>query len=548
MDGFNPRAPRGARPSLCVSASTWPRFQSACPARGTTSTVSAWWNAVGVSIRVPRAGHDAPAWERPMSSARFNPRAPRGARLPQLPSPVGSMSFNPRAPRGARPGADGRSLRKNCFNPRAPRGARPLGSGLSGRSEMVSIRVPRAGHDLLRRHARRARNRFNPRAPRGARRPRAGHAVAVEVFQSACPARGTTLFFCVSGMGLQVSIRVPRAGHDTQPLGHRSWPGVSIRVPRAGHDTKIRLRRKNSMFQSACPARGTTFPPMSGPAVRWRFNPRAPRGARLGRTPVETEAEVSIRVPRAGHDHFPLEPETIDQRFNPRAPRGARPPVPGSAQLQVEVSIRVPRAGHDGLWWVGQSRPGVSIRVPRAGHDRHAGEGGRNALVSIRVPRAGHDQDLGLYDAIRAAFQSACPARGTTRQREQRGPDRRVSIRVPRAGHDRRKGCGCLRRKCFNPRAPRGARPPAIQVVDVCYVKERFSRKQLASVRQRAGRRKQGSEPINARTIARFADLPRVGCLGVVRDVCYTSRGPSGSTVGLAPWCSTRRCHSFPRK
>ena len=391
MDGFNPRAPRGARPSLCVSASTWPRFQSACPARGTTSTVSAWWNAVGVSIRVPRAGHDAPAWERPMSSARFNPRAPRGARLPQLPSPVGSMSFNPRAPRGARPGADGRSLRKNCFNPRAPRGARPLGSGLSGRSEMVSIRVPRAGHDLLRRHARRARNRFNPRAPRGARRPRAGHAVAVEVFQSACPARGTTLFFCVSGMGLQVSIRVPRAGHDTQPLGHRSWPGVSIRVPRAGHD-----------LRHATAAKGVT-----------RFNPRAPRGARR-------EAFEAINAEQSFQSACPARGTTGDRHGYRQAGR---------------VSIRVPRAGHDELEQQLKAHFLFQSACPARGTTRRSDCGARTRCfnpraprgarpsprcrvqpcggVSIRVPRAGHDS-AGRPSRPRPKFQSACPARGTT--------------------------------------------------------------------------------------------------------------------------------------
>ena len=78
---FNPRAPRGARPTPLNAVSSWSRFQSTCPARGTTSS------------------RPVPA----LYSVNFNPRAPRGARQvrPAFDSRL-ITHFNPRAPRGAR--------------------------------------------------------------------------------------------------------------------------------------------------------------------------------------------------------------------------------------------------------------------------------------------------------------------------------------------------------------------------------------------------------------------------------------------------------------
>ncbi len=78
---FNPRAPRGARLD-CYAAGLCPvlisihvpreghdysymfsrnrpsRFQSTCPARGTTDVLLASLDAKGISIHVPREGHD----------------------------------------------------------------------------------------------------------------------------------------------------------------------------------------------------------------------------------------------------------------------------------------------------------------------------------------------------------------------------------------------------------------------------------------------------------------------------------------------------------
>ena len=56
-----------------------------------------------VSIHAPRAGRDLKASVSFTRFNRFNPRAPRGARLKHLELEDAQQGFNPRAPRGARP-------------------------------------------------------------------------------------------------------------------------------------------------------------------------------------------------------------------------------------------------------------------------------------------------------------------------------------------------------------------------------------------------------------------------------------------------------------
>ena len=78
---------------------------------------------------------------------------------------------------------------------------------------------------------------FNPRAPRGARRNRCARGRSQNIFQSTCPARGTT----------------SSASFPAPPLV------ISIHVPREGHDRKLAIvGYLLELFQSTCPARGTT--------------------------------------------------------------------------------------------------------------------------------------------------------------------------------------------------------------------------------------------------------------------------------------------------
>ena len=143
-------------------------------------------------------------------------------------------------------------------------------------------------------------------------------------------------------------------------------------MPREGHDPwRHSPVTSLSLFQSTCPARGTT-PPKLGV--------------------VRTDA-ISIHVPREGHD--------LDTAF--------------SGVDQFAISIHVPREGHDQTYLADAYRcRKISIHVPREGHDN---------MVLIRdiarpnfnprAPRGARHQGHSETET-ETEFQSTCPARGTT--------------------------------------------------------------------------------------------------------------------------------------
>ena len=109
---FNPRTPRGVRPT-----SAWPLtgpsiFQSTHPARGATLPLFPRDRiARAISIHAPREGCDADIFHRPAQQGDFNPRTPRGVRrLLVLWKLKGWNHFNPRTPRGVRPFAIGQRI------------------------------------------------------------------------------------------------------------------------------------------------------------------------------------------------------------------------------------------------------------------------------------------------------------------------------------------------------------------------------------------------------------------------------------------------------
>ena len=127
----------------------------------------------------------------------FNPRAPRGARLPSKQLVFQSITFQSTCPaRGttrceSSHGANG----KVYFNPRAPRGARRKRVFCQGLGAFISIHVPREGHDRCSAWCGCRAAYFNPRAPRGARPNNTAPCYRGRIlFQSTCPARGTTQF------------------------------------------------------------------------------------------------------------------------------------------------------------------------------------------------------------------------------------------------------------------------------------------------------------------------------------------------------------------
>ena len=100
---FNPRAPRGARqPTTVIRADSGFKFQSTCPARGTTARVVAITSDSSISIHVPREGHDvsnsASIFRRSISI--HVPREGHDQIAAKAAAPA--RHFNPRAPRGAR--------------------------------------------------------------------------------------------------------------------------------------------------------------------------------------------------------------------------------------------------------------------------------------------------------------------------------------------------------------------------------------------------------------------------------------------------------------
>ena len=86
----------------------------------------------------------------------------------------------------------------------------------------------------------------------------------------------------------------------------------------------------------------------------------------------------------------------------------------------------------------------VSIHAPHAGRDNGKGKKQTGVYVSIHAPHAGRDGCL-------------------TRQSHRKG----VSIHAPHAGRDTTSSTGLTHVRCFNPRAPCGARPDLIRVQSV---------------------------------------------------------------------------------
>ena len=260
QNGFNPRAPRGARLDVSIVCPVGERFQSTRPARGATrKPLDAWPSFRGFNPRAPRgARHGGGRLPQPSSAVSIH--APRAGRdRSPLPGRSANSCFNPRAPRGARLSTVVSSRRRlDCFNPRAPRGARPGVGPTRGVPFDVSIHAPRAGRD-------------------------SGNLVGLlaSVFQSTRPARGATIFQIIYLTASGVSIHAPRAGRDLLSFHwHKSGMCFNPRAPRGARRFSAATVTSLTMFQSTRPARGATQLLASPIPQTTRFNPRAPRGAR----------------------------------------------------------------------------------------------------------------------------------------------------------------------------------------------------------------------------------------------------------------------------
>ena len=171
----------------------------------------------------------------------------------------------------------------------------------------------------------------------------------VHQFQSTHPMRGATLFHYTTPMADIFQSTRPVWGATGGLQVVHGVHGISIHAPSAGCDRDaIPAGGSGNLFQSTRPAWGATFLLHRNPLPLPYFNPRAPCGARLGKSiRAEQDAIISIHAPRVGRDIAMLFEFLPTQYFNPRAPCGARPAINRQFQSEQAISIHAPRVGRD---------------------------------------------------------------------------------------------------------------------------------------------------------------------------------------------------------
>ena len=175
------------------------RFQSTCPARGTTPTAQPSPQLCLISIHVPREGHDADVLHYTGYKLPISIHVPREGHDPLgLVAAVKGMAISIHVPREGHDGrADVDATTLADFNPRAPRGARPLPGKTPYVARIISIHVPREGHD----------NHITDTT------------YCDGLFQSTCPARGTTRrIWLFSANSADFNPRAPRGARHCMPF------------------------------------------------------------------------------------------------------------------------------------------------------------------------------------------------------------------------------------------------------------------------------------------------------------------------------------------
>ena len=145
---FNPRPPRGGRHADIAWDSFSFTFQSTSPAWGTTYPDVDTAGLCPISIHVPRVGDDTIAFPRAVLSTNFNPRPPRGGRPAHTTLSRYSFTFQSTSPAWGTTCSAIRCLcPKRYFNPRPPRGGRRELVMYHNIKHIISIHVPRVGDD-----------------------------------------------------------------------------------------------------------------------------------------------------------------------------------------------------------------------------------------------------------------------------------------------------------------------------------------------------------------------------------------------------------------
>ncbi len=211
--------------------------------------------------------------------------------------------------------------------------------------------------------------RFNPRAPRGARRSEL---------------RLSRMCSCFN----------PRAPRGARPF---SWPSGGFADtfqstrPAWGATKHVAIDRADQRFQSTRP-RGARPSLMFWRTLVFGFNPRAPRGARLG---IECRPLLSVEFqstrPAWGATLFQLSRFHCSSMFQSTRPAwGATANICG-ATTGCEFQSTRPAWGATRPYRVARRLPAVSIHAPRVGRDSRHGDNSLSARVSIHAPRVGRD-------------------------------------------------------------------------------------------------------------------------------------------------------------
>ena len=286
-------------------------------------------NAAFQSTRPLRGATNFPALLQ-ASTARFNPRAPCGAR---------------------RSGADHAGQAYAGFNPRAPCGARLTFTRHSIVPDGFQSTRPLRGATVVRCKDCDAWKSFNPRAPCGARPGRVAPACAGgERFNPRAPCGARLTRPPQSWRYVEVSIHAPLAGRDSTaalPVSHTE--GVSIHAPLAGRDPLPGFTHPGAwLFQSTRPLRGATLRQICGVQIV-AVSIHAPLAGRdsTAKRMYSRFVYVSIHAPLAGRDACPRVTSNVGRCFNPRAPCGARRKAVQQRSVHGVVSIHAPLAGRD---------------------------------------------------------------------------------------------------------------------------------------------------------------------------------------------------------
>ena len=294
--GFNPRSPRGERPTPpahpvrhIVFQSTLPAhpvrhivFQSTLPAWGATFEAVQGGRESGVSIHAPRVGSDVP----PRLEARPPPHVSIHApRVGSDPDTTNLILFETVSIHAPRVGSDSNLLVSSGFG-------------------KVSIHAPRVGSDVHPARSRPRLSRFNPRSPRGERQNATHSQVRHAMFQSTLPAWGATRVGQFSKGSWVVSIHAPRVGSDSPSTAANAvHPSFNPRSPRG--ERSHALLQELQPIDSFNPRSPRGERPCGGKleALLWWFQSTLPAwGATQGDGGQPGQQHVSIHAPRVGSD------------------------------------------------------------------------------------------------------------------------------------------------------------------------------------------------------------------------------------------------------